>query len=176
MPDLLVAPFHAMSEMMEHGGPFVFWIFVNGVVLWTLVVERMWFFRRVLPEETRELLMRWNARSDKRSWRSRQIRRAMLSRLNGGMSGTLPLLRAMVPLAPLLGLIGTVSGMLEVFDSMALRGSADARTMATGVSEAMICTLTGLAVSITGLYPSFYFTSRVEREVELLSDQFGYEN
>ena len=56
-------------------------------------------------------------------------------------------------MAPLLGLIGTVSGMLEVFDSMALRGSADARTMATGVSHAMLCTMSGLAVSITGLYP-----------------------
>jgi biopolymer transport protein ExbB len=36
--------------------------------------------------------------------------------------------------------------MLEVFDSMALRGNADARSMASGVSAAMICTMTGLAV------------------------------
>jgi biopolymer transport protein ExbB len=121
------------------------------------------------------MLAAWKARPDKQSWVSRQIRRAMLSKLNGGMSNTLPLLRAMVPLAPLLGLIGTVSGMLEVFDSMALRGSADARTMASGVSEAMICTLSGLAVSITGLYPAFYFTSRAQRETELLSDHFSYE-
>ena len=75
---------------------------------------------------------------------------------------------------PLLGLIGTVSGMLEVFDSMALRGSADARTMASGVSHAMICTLTGLAVSITGLYPVFYFESRARRQAELLADSFEF--
>ena len=47
--------------------------------------------------------------------------------------------------------------MLEVFDSMAVRGSADARSMATGVSEAMICTLTGLASASRGLYPVYYF-------------------
>jgi biopolymer transport protein ExbB len=64
--------------------------------------------------------------------------------------------------------------MLEVFDSMALRGSADARTMASGVSHAMICTLSGLAVSITGLYPMYYFTSRAKRETELLADQFTF--
>jgi biopolymer transport protein ExbB len=46
--------------------------------------------------------------------------------------------------------------------------------MASGVSHAMICTLTGLAVSISGLYPSFYFQSRSQRETELLADQFGY--
>jgi biopolymer transport protein ExbB len=77
-------------------------------------------------------------------------------------------------MAPLLGLIGTVSGMLEVFDSMALRGSADARAMASGVSEAMICTLTGLAVSITGLYPVYYFRTRTRLETELLADRLVY--
>jgi biopolymer transport protein ExbB len=98
----------------------------------------------------------------------------MISRLNGGMTSNLTLLRVLVPLSPLLGLIGTVSGMLEVFDSMALRGSADARTMANGVSHAMICTMTGLAVSITGLYPVYYFNSRSRRQTELLADRFKF--
>jgi biopolymer transport protein ExbB len=90
------------------------------------------------------------------------------------MSSNQIIMKTLVPLSPLLGLIGTVSGMLEVFDSMALRGSADARTMASGVSHAMICTMTGLAVSITGLYPVYYFRSRVRRETELLADRFGF--
>ena len=90
------------------------------------------------------------------------------------MNANLVLLRVLVPLSPLLGLIGTVSGMLEVFDSMALRGAADARAMASGVSHAMICTLTGLAVSITGLYPVYYFQSRTRLETELLADRLVY--
>jgi biopolymer transport protein ExbB len=83
-------------------------------------------------------------------------------------------MQVLVPMAPLLGLIGTVSGMLEVFDSMALRGTADARSMATGVSEAMICTMTGLAVSITGLYPVHYFKTRADRETQLLTDELSF--
>jgi biopolymer transport protein ExbB len=67
-----------------------------------------------------------------------------------------------------------VSGMMEVFDSMALRGSADAKTMANGVSHAMICTMTGLAVSISGLYPVHYFRTRARRETELLSDKLSF--
>jgi biopolymer transport protein ExbB len=105
------------------------------------------------------------------SWCARQVRDAMISRVNAEMTSNFPLMRVLVPLSPLLGLVGTVSGMLEVFDSMALRGSADARTMASGVSHAMICTLTGLAVSITGLYPVHYFQSRARRETELLGDK-----
>jgi biopolymer transport protein ExbB len=172
--DLLFAPIRAITDLIEGGGPWVNWIFLNGVLLWTLVLERIWYFRRVLPAESAAALEKWRARPNKESWISRQIRQAMLSRLNQGMTASLPLLRALVPLAPLLGLIGTVSGMLEVFDSMALRGSADARTMASGVSHAMICTLTGLAVSISGLYPAFYFQARAQRETELLADHFGY--
>ena len=66
-------------------------------------------------------------------------------------------MRVLVPMAPLLGLIGTVSGMLEVFDSMALRGSADARTMATGVSHAMLCTHVGSRRQHHGVVPGVSF-------------------
>jgi len=168
----LFYPYLAVTDLVAGGGPFVFWIFVCGVVLWTLCLERYWYFSRVLPVQAKEMLDAWHLRRERTSWMSRQIRRAMISRLNAGMTANFPLLRVLVPLSPLLGLIGTVSGMLEVFDSMALRGSADARSMASGVSHAMLCTMTGLAVSITGLYPVFYFQSRAKRETELLADQF----
>ena len=170
----LFQPLGPLSALIEGGGPFVGWIFLCGVLLWTLVLERTWYFTRVLPRESEQALATWRARADHGSWCARNIRQAMISRLNASMTTSLPLLRTLVPLAPLLGLIGTVSGMLEVFDSMALRGSADARTMANGVSHAMICTMTGLAVSITGLYPVFYFHSRARRETELLADHFEY--
>ena len=176
MPDVilerLTLPFRAMTDLVGQGGPFVFWIFVCGVVLWTLVIERYWYFSFVLPREATQALSAWAARSEHTSWCARSIRKAMISRLNAGMSARLVLMRVLVPLAQLLGLLGTVSGMLEVFEAMALRGSADARTMASGVSHAMICTMTGLAVSITGLYPVFYFESQARRQTELLADAF----
>jgi biopolymer transport protein ExbB len=164
----------AVRELVAGGGPFVLWIFLCGVLLWTLVVERYWYFWRILPLEQKAALDRWHRRADHVSWCARQIRQAMISRVNAGMTSNLPLMQVLVPLSPLLGLIGTVSGMLEVFDSMALRGSADARTMALGVSHAMICTMSGLAVSISGLYPVYYFRARVKRETELLADHFSY--
>jgi biopolymer transport protein ExbB len=166
----LARPLTAVSELVAGGGPFVVLIFLSGVLLWTLILERYWYFLQVLPQETKLALERWNASRDHSSWGARQIRKMMISRLNAAMTTNLPLMRVLVPLSPLLGLIGTVSGMMEVFDSMALRGSADARTMASGVSHAMICTMTGLAVSISGLFPVHYFNSRVKRETELLND------
>jgi biopolymer transport protein ExbB len=174
LPELVNGPMHAVRDLVEGGGPFVFAIFACGVVLWTLVLERFWYYWRILPRRAAALLEQWAERKEHVSWCARQIRQTMISRLNAEMTANMPLMRVLVPLSPLLGLIGTVSGMLEVFDSMALRGSADARTMANGVSHAMICTMTGLAVSITGLYPVHYFQSRAKRETEALADRFIY--
>jgi biopolymer transport protein ExbB len=170
----LMAPYHIVGDMIEAGGTVVIYIFLCGLVLWTLTIERYWYFSRVLPGQAEGYLATWRARTDHQSWCARAIRQMMISKLNAGMSSNLTLMKVLVPLSPLLGLIGTVSGMLKVFESMALLGSADARTMANGVSEAMICTLTGLAVSITGLYPVYYFNHRTSRETELLADHFEF--
>jgi biopolymer transport protein ExbB len=161
-------------ELSSDGGMFVLWIFAAGVVLWALIFERYWFFKRSLPRLVRQMQQEWYARPEHDSWRSRQIRRAMISRLNVAMTAGFPVLQVLVPMSPLLGLIGTVWGMLEVFDSMALRGTADARSMASGVSTAMICTMTGLAVSISGLYPVHHFRTRATRETERLADAFEF--
>ncbi|HLF12372.1 MAG TPA: MotA/TolQ/ExbB proton channel family protein [Gammaproteobacteria bacterium] len=161
-------------SLSNDGGPFVIWIFASGVLMWALIIERYWYFSRILPKQAADLQAQWQARKDRSSWCARQIRQAMISRLNGAMTTGFPVMQVLVPMSPLLGLIGTVSGMLEVFDSMALRGSADARSMASGVSAAMICTMTGLAVSITGLYPVHYFRTRATRETELLADKLSF--
>jgi biopolymer transport protein ExbB len=161
-------------SLSNDGGPFVLLIFSAGVLMWTLIIERYWYFARVLPKQAAELQSQWLARSDRTSWCARQIRTAMISRLNAAMTTGFPVMQVLVPMSPLLGLIGTVTGMLEVFDSMALRGNADARSMASGVSAAMICTMTGLAVSITGLYPVHYFRTRATRETELLADKLSF--
>jgi biopolymer transport protein ExbB len=160
--------------LSNDGGPFVFWIFAGGVLMWAMILERYWYFARILPKQVAAIQAEWQARKDRTSWCARQIRQAMISRLNGSMTTGFPTMQVLVPMSPLLGLIGTVTGMLEVFDSMALRGNADARSMASGVSAAMICTMTGLAVSITGLYPVHYFKSRAARETELLADKLSF--
>jgi biopolymer transport protein ExbB len=174
LPEIITSPFEALTAMRHLGGPVVVWIFGACVLMWTIVLERLWYFRKVLPYEAETSLAQWHQRGNKMSWASRQIRAAMISRLNAGMNSKLLVLRVLVPMSPLLGLVGTVLGMLAVFDSMAALGSADARSMATGVSEAMVCTLSGLAVSISGLYPVYYFKRKAAMETERLSDRFHF--
>jgi biopolymer transport protein ExbB len=174
MLDFLLAPFYAVSDLVAAGGIAVEWIFLSCVLMWTITIERWYYFRNKLPGEAQATLALWQARKDHTSWTAHQIRKGMISRLNVAMNANLGILRVLVPLCPLLGLLGTVTGMLEVFDSMAARGSADARTMASGVSQAMVCTMSGLAVSISGIYPVYLFTQKTKHETELLSDKFTF--
>ena len=62
------------------------------------------------------------------------------------------MVKTLVALCPLLGLLGTVTGMIEVFDVMAIAGSGNARAMAAGVSKATIPTMAGMVAAISGLY------------------------
>jgi len=174
MLEILTGPFHAVGQLMIAGGPFVIWILLAGILMWTLIFERLWFFRAYLPRMVTGLLGQWQGRREHQSWAAHQLRKTMISRLNGAMSENMPVMKVLIPLCPLLGLVGTVHGMLEVFDSMSILGSADARTMASGVSKAMNCTMTGLAVSITGMYPVFHFQSVIRKQTELLADRFEF--
>ena len=172
MLDTLLAPLHAVGQLIAAGGLLVGWIFAAGLIMWMFIFERYWFYRTRLPLLVQQMLQQWQARPERHSWAAHQVRKGMISRLNAEMSANMPTLKVLVPLCPLLGLVGTVVGMLEVFDSMAILGAADARSMASGVSKAMNCTMTGLAVSVSGMYPVFHFQALMRRQTELLADRF----
>lgn len=78
----------------------------------------------------------------------------------------LTLLDTIITLAPLLGLLGTVVGMISSFGIMSEVGMGQPHAVTGGVAEALIATATGLLIAILTLIPYNYFTARVEREME----------
>ncbi len=86
-------------------------------------------------------------------------------------STTVPIVQTLVALCPLLGLMGTVTGMIEVFDVMAFSGSGNARSMASGVSKATIPTMAGMVGALSGVFLVTILTRRVETEVETLEEE-----
>jgi biopolymer transport protein ExbB len=84
---------------------------------------------------------------------------SMTSSLNRFMSA----IGMLAGIAPLLGLLGTVTGMLATFDVISNFGTGNARAMADGISEALISTETGLIIAIPGLYMANFLKRRAER-------------
>jgi biopolymer transport protein ExbB len=78
----------------------------------------------------------------------------------------LPILDTIITLSPLLGLLGTVTGMIGSFGIMAAAGMNEPHAVTGGVAEALIATASGLAVAIAALVPYNYFLRRAERTLE----------
>ena len=62
------------------------------------------------------------------------------------------MIQTLVALCPLLGLMGTVTGMIQVFEVMAMSGTSNARAMAAGVSRATIPTMAGMVGALSGVF------------------------
>jgi biopolymer transport protein ExbB len=77
-------------------------------------------------------------------------------------------LDTIITLAPLLGLLGTVVGMIGSFDIMSETGMGQPHAVTGGVAEALIATATGLLIAILTLIPYNYFSSRVEKEMDAM--------
>lgn len=149
----------AIRDFIDQGGPVLWLIFFACLLLWSLILERIWFVRVTWPRRARRLVAEWDRRSDCQSWRAKKIREAMISQGSMELHAVLPLIRMLVALCPLLGLLGTVLGMIGVFEVIAVSGNDDAQAMARGVYRATIPTMSGLVVALTGIF----FTVRLRR-------------
>lgn len=163
--------FHAIQDFVDQGGPVLWVIFAACSLLWLLILERIWYLRVAWPRRSRAVIAQWNARADCRSWRARKIREATVSEVNMQLHFLLPLIKVLVALCPLLGLLGTVVGMIGVFEVIAVRGNDDAQAMARGVYRATIPTMAGLVVALTGIYFTVRLRQVADRETSRLMDR-----
>ena len=155
---------------IEKGGDVLFAILIATFVLWALIIERYWYFYGRHRKVVAETLQTWEGRTDHTSWHAHRIREMMISQVKSQTDMNILVIATMVAVAPLLGLLGTVTGMIEVFDVMAATGSSSARAMASGVSKATIPTMAGMVAALSGVYFTAVLTRKAEVEVEKVAD------
>ena len=166
----LTDSFEAIRDFMELGGPILRWIAVTIFVMWVLIAERLMYFRSSMRSMSIEIHDNWESRSERRSWNAHQIREMMISRFEMATNKGINVIQTLVALCPLLGLMGTVTGMIKVFGVMAVSGSGNVRAMAAGVSQATVPTMAGMVGALSGVLLVTLLTRRAAREVEFLED------
>lgn len=162
--------YNGLMTFLQTGGNVLIVIMAVTFVLWALIIERYWYFWTSHGGITKKARKQWEERRDHKSWYAHQIRRGIIGDVRLSVEQNLGMIRGLVAIAPLLGLLGTVTGMVEVFDVMAFTGSSNARLMAAGVSKATIPTMAGMVVSIVGLFFSSLLDRRAKREIQAVAD------
>ncbi len=171
----LTDPLEAVRNFMDRGGDVLYLILVVTFFMWALILERQWYYRRLFPAEAREAIGTWQARQDQSSWYARHVRDLLISRVRQNLEHSLLMVKTLVAVCPLLGLLGTVTGMIEVFDVMAIAGGGNVRAMAAGVSKATIPTMAGMVAALSGLYFSVSMERFARRETERVADHLTRE-
>ena len=166
----LIEMLYAIRNFMETGGEVLTVIAIVIAVMWLLIFERLVFVFYGYRNFKHQVKSSWEARNEQHSWNAIQIKRALVSRCSSALNTNLPLIQSLVVLCPLLGLLGTVTGMIQVFDVMAISGSGNARSMASGVSRATIPTMAGMVGSLSGVFLVTWLQRFAKRQTELIDD------
>ena len=163
----------AFADLLRAGGFVMPWLVGANALMWFALGERAWALRgRALLQRARTLA------ADQPTAGHRREAVAECYRL---LTRHAVLITTLTALAPLAGLLGTVTGMIETFDSLAsmslFRGSGG---VAGGISEALVSTQMGLAVAIPGLLAgrlldrkATRFTEELDALVEGFADPGG---
>jgi biopolymer transport protein ExbB len=179
-------------QWFARGGPIMYPILACSIIGLAVFLERMAFLRRkhLLPQRfLRGVRQAWQQREFDAAWRLCQQHDVPLARIlrtgllkvkagpqeveraieasgsheAGVLEANLRFLGAISNIAPMLGFLGTVTGLITAFDVIAVQGTGDPKLMADGVSEALITTEFGLFVGIPALGAYHYLRGKVDR-------------
>jgi len=171
MLGLIASPYDALRDFLAAGGNVLVAIMVVTFIMWALIIERMMYWSGAHAGVAKRAQRAWAARTDHKSWYAHAVRERLISEANQEASRWNNVIRALVAVTPLLGLLGTVTGMVEVFDVMAVTGTSNARLMAAGISKATIPTMAGLVASLSGLVFINAFDQNVTKASHKISDE-----
>ncbi len=191
-----------MIEVLLSGGPVMIPLLLLSLLAVAIIIERLWALRRknfldehVVSTLSQLLVQRDFEHADEFCRRHPgpftqlvvtliQYRDAPYEELKEALEDTgrrelkglergLPALSTVVAGAPLLGLLGTVLGMIKIFSVVATTGNGVAEKLSEGIAEALITTATGLIIAIPVLFTYAYLESRAESILSEIEEQIA---
>jgi biopolymer transport protein ExbB len=158
------------QQFFFNGGPVITVLLVVGFILWFLIIERFVFIKLEFPKASIVVINSWDQRQDHASWNAHKIREALLSESKQSLERGLSTIKVLVAICPLLGLLGTVTGMLTVFEIISLTGNSDAKAMGGGIYKATLPTMVGLFLALSALYFNHTLQHSVKNKISQLAD------
>lgn len=167
----MLVRFESIIDFFESGGPVFITVLIISVFLWLLILERYWYFLFIFPRKLKDIVNEWKKRSDHSSWYALRIREGLLAEISITSRQYLVSIRAVTSVLPLLGLLGTVTGMISIFDVLNVFGTGNTQGMAAGISRALLPTIAGLVTALAGLFFSSDLDKRAKIHLEEAKDK-----
>jgi biopolymer transport protein ExbB len=198
VPDFLPTIAKASTTLVSiviQGGLVMIPLLASSVIALTVIIERLYFWRRLRSQAVVRRILALVAEGDlpqaaqEASTSPHPVARvlgagiaskhllpgaAMQAAAQAELSQArryLPVLDTVITLAPLLGLLGTITGMISAFGIVSEAGLGQPHAITGGIAEALIATATGLLIAIMTLIPYNYLRSKVEQLTDLLEEQ-----
>lgn len=159
----LIELIESVRSFIATGGNVLYFVAFALLLMWILMIERYWFLSANYPEMRDSIIGKWAAREDTTSWYAHRIRDTWISEATEKLEQNMLTIKTIVAMCPLIGLLGTVTGMISVFEVMAQQGTGNPRLMAAGISMATIPTMAGMVAALSGVF----FSSRLDAKVKL---------
>ena len=159
----LIELWESVRGFVATGGDVLYVVAFALLLMWVLMIERFWFLSRVFPVMKSDIVHRWKSRQDTTSWYAHRIRDTWISETTELLEQRMLTIKTLVAMCPLIGLLGTVTGMIGVFEVMAQQGTGNPRLMASGISMATIPTMAGMVAALSGVF----FSSRLDAKVKV---------
>lgn len=163
----LIGLWESVRDFIATGGDVLYVVAAALFLMWVLMIERYWFLTSVYPKLKKQIVSDWDGRTDTTSWYAHRIRDAWISQASDQLDARMLLIKTLVAMCPLIGLLGTVTGMISVFETMATQGTGNPRLMAAGISMATIPTMAGMVAALSGVF----FSSRLEAKVKMAKEK-----
>ncbi len=157
------------SDLMA-GGWVVAAILGLSSVMWMLILDRYIFLTRSVKAHSESTLEHWRRQHSTKTQINRRLRSGLTHAYHEKLSSGIGTIQVITAILPLLGLLGTVSGMIKTFEVMTVFGTGNVRGMAEGISQALITTMAGLFTALSGMYFASNLQGRIEDETEKLTE------
>ena len=184
-----------IQNLFQNGGPVMWPLLLCSITVLTVIIERLFFWCSLTRNRNRKQMDSILTLAETGQWqaikkqttdskdhivrllivgilhREYDMGRAMeaeadmlLQRMNRFM----PVLDTMITIAPLLGIFGTVLGIISSFEMLGTSGIADPKLVTAGIAQALITTATGLGIAIFAVIPYNYFNSRINHAIHIM--------
>ena len=151
---------YTVGSFIDKGGDVLIIIFIVAFLMWAVILDKLFLHFFIYPETAAKSVSKNKYISKKEFLETKLL-------LENGMV----LIKISIIISPLLGLLGTVSGMIEVFDVISILGNSDPKAMSSGISRATIPTMAGMSVALSGIVFKTYLEQSNKKKLRILAEK-----